>query len=96
MKDVKTNNNKFKKTLIEKERELQELIRKLGPDARKWIDNNMGDTEPLHDPSKLSVPGASRHDLSSVAGMCGLFHKLMHPFGYVQKFKHFSSRNIMC
>lgn len=68
MRDVKSNNNKFKKLLMDKERELQELIRKLGPDARKWIDNNMADTESLHDPSKLSVPGASRHDLSSVAG----------------------------
>lgn len=81
MRDVKSNNNKFKKTLMEKERELQELIRKLGPEARKWIDNNMGDTEPLHDPSKLSVPGASRHDLSSVAGKCCTTHEIMHPLG---------------
>lgn len=54
--------------LIEKEKELQALIQKLGPEARKWIDNNQEDTEPLHDPAKLSVPGASRPNLSSVAG----------------------------
>lgn len=68
MREVRSNNNRFKKALMEKEKELQALIQKMGPEARKWIDNNQEDTEPLHDPAKLSVPGASRHDLSSVAG----------------------------
>lgn len=69
MREVRSNNNRFKKVLMEKERELQALIAKLGPEARKWIDNNLTEeTEPLHDPSKLAVPGSSRHDLSSVAG----------------------------
>lgn len=68
MREVRTNNNRFKKVLVDKERELQALIAKLGPEARKWIDNNLEETEPLHDASKLTVPGSSRHDLSSVAG----------------------------
>lgn len=73
MRDVRSNNNRFKKLLNEKERELQALIAKMGPEARKWIENNPEETEPLtgagasSDPSnnKLAVPG-SRHDLSSV------------------------------
>nr|XP_036673184.1 gamma-aminobutyric acid type B receptor subunit 2 isoform X2 [Drosophila suzukii] len=38
LRDVKNTNCRFRKALMEKENELQALIRKLGPEARKWID----------------------------------------------------------
>ncbi|XP_067619626.1 gamma-aminobutyric acid type B receptor subunit 2 isoform X2 [Eurosta solidaginis] len=53
LRDVKNTNCRFRKILMEKENELQALIRKLGPEARKWIDgvtctgSIVGDTEPI-------------------------------------------------
>lgn len=57
LRDVKNTNCRFRKALMEKENELQALIRKLGPEARKWIDGvtcgsaggsmGGGDTEPI-------------------------------------------------
>lgn len=55
LRDVKNTNCRFRKALMEKENELQALIKKLGPEARKWIDGVTcgsggsigGDTEPI-------------------------------------------------
>lgn len=56
LRDVKNTNCRFRKALMEKENELQALIKKLGPEARKWIDGvtcgavgigTCGDTEPI-------------------------------------------------
>lgn len=59
LRDVKNTNCRFRKVLMEKENELQVLVRKLGPEARKWIDGitcssagsgslgGAGDTEPI-------------------------------------------------
>ncbi|XP_055905099.1 gamma-aminobutyric acid type B receptor subunit 2 isoform X1 [Eupeodes corollae] len=63
LKDVKNTNCRFRKALMEKEAELQALIRKLGPEARKWIDGVTcsGDTEPiLADSGRLSAPPVRR------------------------------------
>lgn len=38
LRDVKSTNCKFRKALMEREAELQALIRKLGPEARAWLD----------------------------------------------------------
>lgn len=38
LREVKNTNCRFRKILMEKENELQGLVRKLGPEARKWID----------------------------------------------------------
>lgn len=76
LRDVKSTNCRFRKALIEREAELQALIRKLGPEARNWLDGNCGgvggavigsDTEPLtinKEQSRLSVPPI-RRDLPS-------------------------------
>ncbi|XP_004534372.1 gamma-aminobutyric acid type B receptor subunit 2 isoform X2 [Ceratitis capitata] len=67
LRDVKNTNCRFRKILMEKENELQGLIRKLGPEARKWIDGvtctgNIGtESEPiLNDTSRLSAPPVRR------------------------------------
>lgn len=55
---------------MEKEAELQSLIRKLGPEARKWLEGGScgGDTEPiLGDSSRLSAPPV-RRELPSTTG----------------------------
>lgn len=43
---------------------LQALIRKLGPEARNWLDGVTCESEPLLNQSKLSVPTV-RRDLPS-------------------------------
>ncbi|XP_031640680.1 gamma-aminobutyric acid type B receptor subunit 2 isoform X1 [Contarinia nasturtii] len=63
LRDVKTNNCRFRKALLEKEAELQGLIRKLGPEARAWIDGTT-DSEPLLNRPTLSVP-IVRRDMPS-------------------------------
>lgn len=46
MRDVKSNNCRFRKTLMEKESELQALIRKIGADSLKWLgDGGLGGCE---------------------------------------------------
>ncbi|KAM7363585.1 gamma-aminobutyric acid type B receptor subunit 2 isoform 1-T1 [Cochliomyia hominivorax] len=74
LRDVKNTNCRFRKALMEKENELQALIKKLGPEARKWIDgvtcgSGGGDTEPIlggsngggiNDTSRLSAPTVRR------------------------------------
>lgn len=42
MRDVKSTNCRFRKTLMEKETELQALIRKIGADSLKWIGDGIG------------------------------------------------------
>ncbi|XP_053947316.1 gamma-aminobutyric acid type B receptor subunit 2 isoform X1 [Anastrepha ludens] len=67
LRDVKNTNCRFRKILMEKENELQALIRRLGPEARKWIDGVTctgsigGDTEPiLNEAARLSAPPVRR------------------------------------
>ncbi|XP_017058738.1 gamma-aminobutyric acid type B receptor subunit 2 isoform X4 [Drosophila ficusphila] len=70
LRDVKNTNCRFRKALMEKENELQALIRKLGPEARKWIDgvtcsggSNVGsELEPIlgDDMARLSAPPVRR------------------------------------
>ncbi|EDW84644.1 uncharacterized protein Dwil_GK13022 [Drosophila willistoni] len=70
LRDVKNTNCRFRKALMEKENELQALIRKLGPEARKWIDgvsctstsNAGGELEPIltEDITRLSAPPVRR------------------------------------
>ncbi|XP_055677192.1 gamma-aminobutyric acid type B receptor subunit 2 isoform X2 [Lutzomyia longipalpis] len=78
LRDVKTTNCKFRKALMEREAELQSLIRKLGPEARSWLDGSLGDLEPLKDTaSRLSVPPIRREmpsttettDLTSIGSL---------------------------
>lgn len=54
---------------MEREAELQALIRKLGPEARSWIETGTTETEPLtqKENMKLSVP-MIRRDLPSATG----------------------------
>lgn len=48
MRDVKSTNCRFRKTLMEKETELQALIRKIGGESLKWIGDGLGcDGDPL-------------------------------------------------
>lgn len=70
LRDVKTTNCRFRKALMEREAELQALIRKLGPEARTWLETGTaGETEPLtqKENMKLSVP-MIRRDLPSATG----------------------------
>lgn len=75
LRDVKNTNCRFRKILMEKENELQALIRKLGPEARKWIDGVTctggigGDSEPiLNDTARLSAPPV-RREMPSTTGV---------------------------
>lgn len=78
LRDVKNTNCRFRKALMEKENELQALIRKLGPEARKWIEGvttcsgggggGSSDTDPiLGDSARLSAPTV-RRDMPSTTG----------------------------
>lgn len=74
LRDVKNTNCRFRKALMEKENELQALIRKLGPEARKWIDGvtctgAATDMEPIlsDDMAKLSAPPV-RREMPSTTG----------------------------
>lgn len=68
LRDVKSTNCRFRKALMEKEAELQTLIRKLGQEASVWLDGGGSDTEPiLKDQLKLSVQPI-RRDLPSQTG----------------------------
>lgn len=74
LRDVKNTNCRFRKALMEKENELQALIRKLGPEARKWIDGVTctgapTDMEPIlsEDMARLSAPPV-RREMPSTTG----------------------------
>ncbi|CAH1727931.1 unnamed protein product [Chironomus riparius] len=65
LRDVKSNNCRFRKALMDREAELQALIRKLGQEASNWLDGGTSETEPiLKDQGRLSV-GPIRKDLPS-------------------------------
>jgi gamma-aminobutyric acid type B receptor len=68
LRDVKSNNCRFRKALMDREAELQALIRKLGQEASNWLDGGTSETEPiLKDQARLSV-GPVRRDLPSQTG----------------------------
>lgn len=68
LRDVKSNNCRFRKALMDREAELQALIRKLGQEASNWLDGGTSETEPiLKDQGRLSV-GPIRKDLPSQTG----------------------------
>lgn len=78
LRDVKNTNCRFRKALMEKENELQALIRKLGPEARKWIDGVTctggsatagSELEPIlgDDMARLSAPPV-RREMPSTTG----------------------------
>ncbi|XP_058467676.1 gamma-aminobutyric acid type B receptor subunit 2 [Malaya genurostris] len=63
MRDVKQTNCRFRKVLMEKEAELQTLIKRLGPDARAWIGLETSSSEP--DVNKESVKIQVKKDYAS-------------------------------
>ena len=68
LRDVKSNNCRFRKALMDREAELQALIRKLGQEASNWLDGGKSETEPiLKDQGRLSV-GPVRKDLPCQTG----------------------------
>lgn len=68
LRDVKSNNCRFRKALMDREAELQALIRKLGQEASNWLDGGNSENEPiLKDQARLSV-GPIRKDLPSQTG----------------------------
>jgi gamma-aminobutyric acid type B receptor len=67
LRDVKSTNCRFRKALMEKEAELQALIRKLGQEATNWLEGGASDTEPILKEQRLSVQPI-RKDLPSQTG----------------------------
>ena len=69
LRDVKSTNCRFRKALMDREAELQALIRKLGQEASScWLDGGNSESEPiLKDQGRLSV-GPIRKDLPSQTG----------------------------
>ncbi|XP_035901964.1 gamma-aminobutyric acid type B receptor subunit 2 isoform X2 [Anopheles stephensi] len=63
MRDVKQTNCRFRKVLMEKEAELQALIKRLGPEARAWIGLEASSSEP--DINKESVKVQVKKDYAS-------------------------------
>ncbi|XP_055587222.1 gamma-aminobutyric acid type B receptor subunit 2 isoform X2 [Uranotaenia lowii] len=63
MRDVKQTNCRFRKVLMEKEAELQALIKRLGPDARAWIGLETSASEP--DVNKESAKIQVKKDYAS-------------------------------
>ncbi|XP_055525482.1 gamma-aminobutyric acid type B receptor subunit 2 isoform X2 [Wyeomyia smithii] len=63
MRDVKQTNCRFRKVLMEKEAELQALIKRLGPDARAWIGLETSTSEP--DVNKESLKIQVKKDYAS-------------------------------
>ncbi|XP_038105232.1 gamma-aminobutyric acid type B receptor subunit 2 isoform X1 [Culex quinquefasciatus] len=63
MKDVKQTNCRFRKVLMEKEAELQALVKRLGPDARAWIGLETCSSEP--DVNKETVKIQVKKDYAS-------------------------------
>ncbi|KAJ8953710.1 hypothetical protein NQ314_007320 [Rhamnusium bicolor] len=74
LKDVKSLNSKFRKTLLDKESELQMLIRRLGSEAREILDSR---TDSISDTNRLSVPlirkePPSATETSDITSLCSL------------------------
>ncbi|XP_044763812.1 gamma-aminobutyric acid type B receptor subunit 2 isoform X1 [Coccinella septempunctata] len=74
MKDVKSLNSKYRKTLLEKESELQMLIRRLGNEAKEILEAR---TDSLSETNRLSVPlirkeAPSATETSDLTSLCSL------------------------
>ncbi|KAF5284264.1 hypothetical protein FQR65_LT00265 [Abscondita terminalis] len=74
LKEVKANNSKYRKTLLEKETELQMLIKRLGSEAREILDAR---ADSISDMNRLSVPllrkeAPSATETSDVTSVCSL------------------------
>ncbi|CAH2009202.1 unnamed protein product [Acanthoscelides obtectus] len=73
LKDVKSLNSKYRKTLLEKESELQMLIRRLGNEAKELLESR----ESMSDTNRLSVPlirkeQPSATETSDITSLCSL------------------------
>ncbi|CAH1111941.1 unnamed protein product [Psylliodes chrysocephalus] len=73
IKDVKCLNSKYRKTLLDKESELQMLIRRLGNEAKDILDSR----ESITDTNRLSVPllrkeAPSATETSDLTSLCSL------------------------
>lgn len=74
LKDVKALNSKYRKTLLDKESELQMLIRRLGNEAKEILDSR---TDSMSDTNRLSVPllrkeAPSATETSDITSLCSL------------------------
>lgn len=74
LKDVKALNSKYRKTLLDKESELQMLIRRLGTEAKEILDSR---TDSMSDTNRLSVPllrkeAPSATETSDITSLCSL------------------------
>ncbi|KAB0791553.1 hypothetical protein PPYR_03353 [Photinus pyralis] len=74
LKEVKANNSRFRKTLLEKETELQMLIKRLGAEAKDILDAR---TDSINDVNRLSVPllrkeAPSATETSDITSICSL------------------------
>ncbi|KAJ8917294.1 hypothetical protein NQ315_002312 [Exocentrus adspersus] len=74
IKDAKSLNSKYRKTLLDKESELQMLIRRLGNEAREILDSR---TDSMSDTNRLSVPlirkePPSATETSDITSLCSL------------------------
>lgn len=82
LRDVKSTNCKFRKALMEREAELQALIRKLGPEARAWLDTTIqaqqkGVPPDAGSKERLSVPPIRRElpsttELTDLTSICSI------------------------
>lgn len=82
LRDVKSTNCKFRKALMEREAELQALIRKLGPEARAWLDTTLQAQQKGVPPDsgskeRLSVPPIRRElpsttELTILTSICSI------------------------
>jgi gamma-aminobutyric acid type B receptor len=70
LRDVKNTNCRFRKALMDRETELQALIRKLGQEASNWLDGGgNSETEPfLKDHNGRNSSGPVRRELPSQTG----------------------------
>ncbi|XP_017778907.1 PREDICTED: gamma-aminobutyric acid type B receptor subunit 2 [Nicrophorus vespilloides] len=74
MKEVKANNSRYRKTLLDRESELQVLIRRLGNEAKEILDTR---TDSITETNKLSVPllrkeAPSATETSDITSLCSL------------------------
>nr|XP_023018010.1 gamma-aminobutyric acid type B receptor subunit 2-like [Leptinotarsa decemlineata] len=74
LKDVKGLNSKYRKTLLDKESELQMLVRRLGNEAKEILDSR---ADSLSETNRLSVPlirkePHSATETSDITSLCSL------------------------
>ena len=65
MRDVKSTNCRFRKVLMEKETELQQLIKKIGPEARAWLDALNAEQAAKHNPERAHTTPQVKKDFAS-------------------------------